>query len=225
MQLSNSNIDAIRETLKNIYFRAIALGLDSVEVNNFVYRVSGDEILLLDYTGQETRLIVPDWFDGVAATISSEYSVVAEVREIVLTKRVRIIYENAFINWILLTSIKAPGVEVVEEGAFSSLDVLVEVDMPYLKRLGENAFASCICLSVFSSKKIEYLGKRALSETNLRFISLTALKDAGEESLSYNTELRTVILPSRKFRLVGGMFKNCSKLSNTTIIYTDTLDS
>lgn len=214
----------IREQLKDIYYRALLLGLDKVTVDNFTYKVSGDDIILLDYKGSDIYLYVPDWFDGVAKsdTLDSD-STIFEVKEIVLTKRVKIIYEDAFINWNLLCSIKAPGVEIVEKGAFCSSDVLVEVNMESLKRVGENAFAYCICLSLFDCKKIEYLEKRALSTTNLKFISLTNLKEAGSECLSDNSELRKVILPFRKFVAGEGMFRNCVKLNTINTINTDTI--
>lgn len=207
-------VNEIREMLKRVYDRSLAFGLDKAEVDDFIYKVDNNEIILLNYIGKEETLLVPDWFDAVEEDVSINEDCVFSVRQVFFTERVKRIGARAFCTWFNLTSISAPGVQVVEKSAFSSLEVLVEVEMPALKVVKRRAFEDCICLSEITTNNVEFLGVSALSNTSLRSIDLTSLVVAGRECLANNHVLKTVKLPNRKFEANAGMFKNCTNLEN-----------
>jgi hypothetical protein len=119
-------------------------GLLFCDPTNFEYAVSGDNAIIMRYTGSETRVVVPSTIYGI---------------------RVSAIGKHAFASSAVETVVLASGIAQIEEGAFASCYALREVTLPQsLKTVGDLAFHDCGVLSTVNfGDGLESIGKQAFS--------------------------------------------------------------
>lgn len=201
---------ATRQHLIEFYERSIALGMEEVVLDDYIYKVDGEEIVFQGYVGEDEKLIVPDWFDRVEVC---DRHINAKVKEVEFGDAVKVIGKIALISWYHIERIKAPGVVCVCKDAFSGLTNLQTVEMENLEVIEDNAFLGCEKLKSITMDRVKIIGFRAMSETGLVSISLPSLEKARNQAFADNQYLTRVVLPVHRFKPSPFMFCECFMLS------------
>lgn len=171
-------------------------GLLFCDPTNFEYAVSGDNAIIMRYTGSETRVVVPSTIYGI---------------------RVSAIGKHAFASSAVETVVLASGIAQIEEGAFASCYALREVTLPQsLKTVGDLAFHDCGVLSTVNfGDGLESIGKQAFSyDRALTDVALPdSLRSIGDSAFEGCIGLTQINIPAHISHLPEGVFYYCDRLA------------
>lgn len=152
--------------------------------NGLVYYDDGEEYVLLDYLGEESRVVFPATVKGRSYhffNFALQYN--ETIRHIVLEEGITAIPDKAFYDVPNLESVQIPnGVRSIGECAFMYCDSLSTVNIPSsVESIGDGAFVHCLGLNYLRIPgTVKTIGENAFQSCyNLYQVEL----DAGIESI------------------------------------------
>lgn len=205
----------------------------------FFYEMTDDKIVILEYTGKETRCVIPQEIEGYpVTTIGSGAFYGKYVKELAIPDSVTTIEESAF-YLALLKSIQLPkSVESVHVNAFSGCpnleSITVDKNNVHYKSFDGVLFnKKQTVLHVFpQGRGGSYTVPNGVVEINARaFYEREALQNLiisdsvvkiGEYAFRFCTSLETVQLPRGLREIPHGCFEGCSSLKTIVIPQTVT---
>lgn len=176
---------SLREYLITLYLRNIALGIEESEYNNYkyVYNADADELVITEYISNDERVVIDGAFDSIGSCCFS-YD---ELKEVVLHKNIKNIYEACFLS-SGLEKINLENVRHIGNSAFALTNLDGDLDLRCCETLGSDAFLYTnvknikfgnfihICKTAFSGAydltdvyfKNVYFEERALAESKIK---------------------------------------------------------
>ena len=202
--------------------------------------------VLIGYTGTDTEVSIPDYFDGGCVTkiAASAFSGNTNITSLNLSKLTTIIGEGAFEGCTNLNSISGSGVTEIETNAFKNCSSLTTISMTSVLTIGERAFLGCTSLSslklskattiganafensgitTFTSSNLTTIGDNAFINTPIQTISLSTVTHIGEKAFAYCNSLTDITLTDSIIALGDSAFANCENLASVTLTGVTTL--
>lgn len=171
----------------------------SVCAEDFAYKIVDNEVVIVDYTGEETEIAVPDTIDGYAVTRIGDMA-----------------FSSAAI-----TAVDIPeGVEEIGTDAFWNCTKLERVNLPdSITRIEKNAFANCRSLKEIKlPEKLEFIGHGAFVESGLTRIVIPESVSVTENcTFQKCMSLEEVILPEGLTVIPANFCYGCESLKNVNI--------
>lgn len=137
----------------------------TTDENGFVFYVDGDEVILVDYIGEETDLIIPNGVTKIGDWALS--GAVLELTSVTLSDSVEVIGERAFSghNGTLIKVVCGTGLREIQECAFQQCDMLEEIILnSTLEKIGRDAFTMTKINPSYDREPIDgiYIGEHFL---------------------------------------------------------------
>lgn len=196
--------------------------------------------VLIGYTGTDTEVTIPDYFDGgcVAEISASAFSGNTNITSVTLSKFTATIGEGAFEGCTNLISVSGSGITDIEANAFKNCSSLTTISMTSLVTIGERAFWGCTSLSSlklskaaiiganafegsgitqFTSSALSKIGDNAFISTPIQSIDLSTVTKIGEKAFAYCNNLTTVTLSDTITALGNYAFTDCENLESVTL--------
>ena len=192
-------------------------------VDGFQFYIDGARIYLLGYVGSETKLTLPESYDGEDYEIYS-YAFYGHqtLESVVIPEGVTFIGEYAFYQCARLTDVTVTApVNIISDYTFTWCRSLVSVDLPdSVMRIGDSAFAECHELvDMKLPGGLKAIGKQAFSECHdLVDLSLpNGIQSIGEYAFSHCHSLTDLVIPEGVTDLSRNTFFWCSALTSVTL--------
>ena len=180
----------------------------------FDYVVSGDCIILTDYKGADTEVIIPDMIDGYRVErFDNIFSKKKSIRSVVIPHGITSINSSAFDGCSSLTSVEIPdSVMSIGEKAFYNCSCLTGIEIPEgVTSIGGNAFYNCSSLTSVYITDIE-------AWCNISFGNYSSNPLFHAKNLYLNNELVTKLaIPNTITEIKSYAFSNCSGLTSVVI--------
>ncbi len=182
----------------------------TTDENGFVFYVDGDEVILVDYIGDETDLIIPDGVTKIGDWALS--GAVLELTSVTLSDSVEVIGERAFNGQKLKKIVCGTGLREIQKCAFQQCSDLEEVVLnSRLEKIGRDAFAMTKISPSYDREPIDgiYIGEHFLrpAYSAKSFIireGTVLLEDASIFVVSgYNYEYDWVVIPKSVVSIGG----------------------
>lgn len=162
------------------------------------------------------RLILPDTITEIGEGLCAGNST---LREVILSKNIKKISNNAFVNCKKLEKINLENVENLGTNSFYNCESLIELNLDKLAILGPNSLRNCINIIQLNLPNIKGIYNNALSDNdNLQTVNFgTNLIYMGIEIFRNCISLDNVYIPEGIIDIKDGMFENCKKLNTIHI--------
>jgi hypothetical protein len=131
-----------------------------------------------------------------------------------------VIPQGRFNGVVYLTSVIIPeNVTAIEANAFNRCTKLLSVKLPSgLKSIGAAAFVGVPVTSITIPKQTETIGERAFFNTGLETITFKGDDvELGVRCFQNNSNLKSVVLPSKQENLPDYIFRGCTSLESITL--------
>lgn len=135
----------------------------SIDENGYILYVDGDTVLLMEYTGNETSLILPV---GISEVYACAFKGCSALTNIIIPNGVAKVGNGAFLDCSALTSIIIPNsVTSIGWSAFSGCSALTSVTIPNgVTNIDGNTFFDCSALtSITIPNGVTMIGGSAFS--------------------------------------------------------------
>lgn len=137
----------------------------ATDENGFVFYVDGGEVILVDYIGEETDLIIPDGVTKIGDWALS--GMVLDLTSVTLSDSVEVIGERAFNghNGTLKKVVCGTGLREIQKCAFQQCDMLEEIVLnSTLEKIGRDAFTMTKISPSYDRNPIDgiYIGEHFL---------------------------------------------------------------
>lgn len=137
----------------------------TADENGFVFYVDGDEVILVDYIGEETNLIIPNGVTKIGDWALT--GAVVKLTSVTLANSVEIIGERAFNGQLgtLKKVVCGTNLREIQECAFQQCDMLEEIVLnSTLEKIGRNAFTMTKINPSYDREPIDgiYIGEHFL---------------------------------------------------------------
>lgn len=198
--------------------------VEATEVYDFTYQIENQSVIITNYTGNETEVIIPSSIEGYPVTTIGQSAFYGNktIKSVTIPIGITTIEDYAFNGCIYLESIVIPeGVTSIGKNAFYDCRELKNVILPQesLISIESAAFSSCSKLSdIILPDSITTLGSsafyacRSLSNINIPK-GLTTIEDYVFEL----TGLTNVDIPSNITSIGKEAFSGCEVLTDVTI--------
>ena len=202
------------------------LNVSHKETDGFVYSLSGGQATVLEYTGEEEKVVIPAELDGrpVVGIAEKAFYKNGEITSITIKSDADnfTIGAQAFYDMDMLVSVTLPdGVKTIPEHAFSGCDSLTEVTMGNgVEEIGAYAFSECPALAnIYISKSS---GGSGADDTNYNSrVNMTmpsSLKTIGEYAFydsinASSVSNRKIILSAALTEIGNNAFYGCNKIA------------
>ena len=189
--------------------------------NGYVIYYDGKVKALINYTGNETKLTIPDDITELNCFALSDCYNITSVT-FGENSQLTSIGEGAF-NWCeSLESITIPdSVTSIGEGAFCCCAKLTSITIPDgVKSIGNHAFAGCSALeSITIPDSVLNIGDSAFAEcTALESITIPgSVLSIGYSAFEECTALKNITIPGSVLSIGDNAFKECTALESATI--------
>ena len=189
--------------------------------NGYVIYYDGKVKALINYTGNETKLTIPDDITELNCFALSDCYNITSVT-FGENSQLTSIGEGAF-NWCeSLESITIPdSVTSIGEGAFCCCAKLTSITIPDgVKSIGNHAFAGCSALeSITIPDSVLNIGDSAFAEcTALESITIPdSVLSIGYSAFEGCTALKNITIPGSVLSIGDNAFKECTALESATI--------
>lgn len=218
------------------------LWIQNAAEKNFSYEVYDDHVELLEYSGNEKNIVVPDTLMGKPVTVLKKRCFYGNrgIKTVRLGRNIREIEEDAFKFCFGLEHVTGKAeLETISESTFSGCLKLKTVAVGnHVKRIEKMAFWRCYVLnSIGKQPELEYIGLRAFKEAGIlndfqipehAEVEREALYDSSwlysrkEEFVvlgagclvAYNGDLEIVEVPQGVTKLDGYVFTYCAASEN-----------
>lgn len=231
----------------NINNSIVTWGVEGVDVNfEYAYQVDwGDKIIILEYMGNGTTVVVPSEIEGKIVTKIGENAfynnntiknitipdTIVEIRDsafefskiesIVLSKNLTRIGKRAFKDAGNLRNIVLPDrLLYINDNAFENCDNLININLPNsLLSLGEFAFSYCDQLeSITIPKYINFVPRYAFAGCrNLSTVNFHEKLITIEEGAFIDCYFKSVDLPNSLLYIGASAFRECHLLESINI--------
>lgn len=173
--------------------------------------------VLIGYTGTETEVTVPGYFDGgaVLKVGASAFSGNTSIKKITLNSATTTIGEGAFEGCTSLTSVTGTAVTSIEAEGFKDCTSLTTLSMSSLLTIGERAFSGCSALNTLRLTKLNNLGDYAFENSSINTLTATRLTTIGKGAFS-GSAIKSVSLTSVT-TIEDNAFENCDYLTELTL--------
>lgn len=137
----------------------------TTDENGFVFYMDGEEVILVDYIGEETDLIIPNGVTKIGDWALS--GAVLELKSVTLSDSVEVIGERAFNGQLgtLKKVVCGTGLREIQECAFQQCDMLEEIILnSTLEKIGRDAFTMTKISPSYDREPIDgiYIGEHFL---------------------------------------------------------------
>ncbi len=189
--------------------------------NGYVIYYDGKVKALINYTGNETKLTIPDDITELNCFALSDCYNITSVT-FGENSQLTSIGDGAF-NWCeSLESITIPdSVTSIGEGAFCCCAKLTSITIPDgVKSIGNHAFAGCSALeSITIPDSVLNIGDSAFAEcTALESITIPdSVLSIGYSAFEGCTALKNITIPGSVLSIGDNAFKECTALESATI--------
>ena len=189
--------------------------------NGYVIYYDGKVKALINYTGNETKLTIPDDITELNCFALSDCYNITSVT-FGENSQLTSIGDGAF-NWCeSLESITIPdSVTSIGEGAFCCCAKLTSITIPDgVKSIGNHAFAGCSALeSITIPDSVLNIGDSAFAEcTALESITISdSVLSIGYSAFEGCTALKNITIPGSVLSIGDNAFKECTALESATI--------
>lgn len=189
--------------------------------NGYVIYYDGKVKALINYTGNETKLTIPDDITELNCFALSDCYNITSVT-FGENSQLTSIGDGAF-NWCeSLESITIPdSVTSIGEGAFCCCAKLTSITIPDgVKSIGNHAFAGCSALeSITIPDSVLNIGNSAFAEcTALESITISdSVLSIGYSAFEGCTALKNITIPGSVLSIGDNAFKECTALESATI--------
>ena len=189
--------------------------------NGYVIYYDGKVKALINYTGNETKLTIPDDITELNCFALSDCYNITSVT-FGENSQLTSIGDGAF-NWCeSLESITIPdSVTSIGEGAFCCCAKLTSITIPDgVKSIGNHAFAGCSALeSITIPDSVLNIGDSAFAEcTALESITIPdSVLNIGDSAFAECTALESITIPDSVLSIGYSAFEGCTALKNITI--------
>ena len=184
----------------------------------------GNTIVLMQYTGNDTEVTVPDSVQGMPVTVIGEKAFWGNtvVRTVHLPEGLKLIGAYAFGRCVRLETIRIPPtVEKIDVAAFSGCALLTEITFPSrVTRIANQMMENCQSLKkVILSSGVIYIGAKSFMNCgSLESAELpTTLYKIGVMAFSNCRSLKEIRIPEGVNEIEPGAFSNCSSLKQAEL--------
>lgn len=159
--------------------------MEKLEYKHFKFDVVNDDMTLMEYTGEEENVVIPDEIQGQAVTVIGDGSFTfssdsSKILEVVLPKYLEVIGSFAFSSCPSLKTIKIPEhFKEFHRNAFFQCTSLEEIHFPKsVEKIPETTFLMCDSLKrVTCDNEKTKISPRAFGyKNNLEDVSFSILK-------------------------------------------------
>ncbi|HOJ49051.1 MAG TPA: leucine-rich repeat domain-containing protein [Bacillota bacterium] len=220
-----SSCDWVKE-----YFKENILGLtedvkpegyiESKENDLFKYDVCRDGIVITEYKGEDTTVIIPEYIDGrpVISIWSLAFYNNNIIEYVTLPRTLQRIEASGFYYSNKLKEIVIPdSVTYIGDRAFAWCTAMTSVTLPSgLTEIPNYAFNECSSLTkIIIPPKVTSIGVRAFSWcTSLTRVEIPdSVRSIGENAFMNCSSLEYVIVPDSTTEFGQTIFKNCPQLT------------
>lgn len=167
----------------------------SKNTNGFQYKEQGRGYTIVDYTGNETDLIIPSFYEGkpILSISAMSFQSCISLKSLEIPDSVSLIGYQAFANCINLKTVTIPDNAIT---------------------IASDAFAGCTNIEKVNAPltSVYYIPKNNIKE--LEILSGADIKDSAFENYS---NLEKIILPETATAVGDKAFKGCAKLSQISL--------
>ena len=194
------------------------------ESGDFLFYTYGDTNILLGYTGDSPKLVLPDTYNGKSYRIYSfAFCNNKNLVSVVLPKSVRSIERGTFYNCSNLKSVEIPnGVVFIGDKAFAYCSSLISLKIPdSVTTIGSSAFRYCTDLKYIdlSDSLRNIYPCTFLYCSNLSSIKIPGkIKNIGNFAFQFCSNLKDVTIPQSVEILGAGAFEYCHNLNVITFL-------
>ncbi|MFI3255705.1 MAG: leucine-rich repeat domain-containing protein [Eubacteriales bacterium] len=179
--------------------------MDEKELEHFKFKVKKGQMTLVEYTGEEEKVVIPDEFQGQAVTVIGKESFCfgkANCVEVVFPKSLEVIETCAFENCADLKIIQFPNtLREIRQDAFCNCSSLEEVIFPSsLEKVVTSAFYGCTSL------------KKAVAESENTKIAPSAF-DRAENLVDVSFSILKKLPVKDQVRILGNLLDKFSTLA------------
>ena len=190
----------------------------------FRWGKQGSTIVLLQYTGSETEVIVPDKVLGmpVVAIADRAFFGNTSIRKITLPSGLKLISSYAFSRCVHLEKIQIPStVAKIDLAAFSGCSQLKEIEIPgNVLRIPNSMMENCQSLKrVVLSQGVQHIGAKSfLNCSSLETVELPeSLLKIGVMAFCRCISLKEARIPEGVNEIEPSAFSNCSSLKQVEL--------
>lgn len=169
----------------------------------YQYNEEYEGIEILEYTGEEKKIIVPETIEGIPVTVIEEYAFFyTDVKKLILPESIKVLKEHAIADCEKLESIVLPkNLIKIEKAAFAGCTKLKSIKLPSgLTEIPGSTFSGCTALKkiviptnvvsigceafigcshmekvvIPKDSKLEFIDEGAFSQTDISEIKLPA---------------------------------------------------
>ena len=190
--------------------------------DGFVYEILEEEVTIVDYTGDNTEVIIPTEIGGYPVkSIGDNAFFATQITAVDIPNSVKYIGNYVF-NYSNITSITIPeSVLSIGEQSIARCSKLTTINIEDgIEIIGEMAFAYCpLVTSISIPDSVTNIGGGAFAEcTSLASITIPdTVTDIGAYIFEGCSNLETVILPQTMTSIGYSTFAGCSSLTSITI--------
>ncbi len=174
---------------------------------------------LVGFTGTEDVVSVPQYCNGavVKSVASTAFSGNEIIREVIFSKYLLTIEDNAFDGCTSLEKVEAPGVTTVYSDSFNGCTNLTSVNLSSLNKIPDELFMGLTKLVDLNLSALKIIGKRAFYNcTSIKTIKAPSLTTV-DESAFENSSIET--LTATNLSSIGYMAFYKSNLNTATYNY------
>ena len=205
---------AFCKNYKNSSSKSATYTKNSVDASMFVI---DENDVLIGYTGTDTEVSVPGYFNGgcVTKVASTAFSGNTDITSVSFSKYVTTIGENAFEGCTSLASVSGSGVTEIETEGFKDCSSLTTVALPLTVTIGDNAFESCTSLTSLTVSKATTIGTRAFENSGITTITGSKFTSIGDYAF-YGSGIENISL-SAVTSIGSNAFAYCENLASVTL--------
>ena len=220
---NNSSLDIVAGATTHGYVAYYATEVITGNSSDFVFTTENGVHKLIEYTGSDTDITLPDDYNGESYEIAEDaFSNCTNITNITIPNNVTSIGGSAFHSCTSLTNVTiGNGVTTIGEAAFNNCTGLTSITIPNsVTTIGDYAFQYCSGLtSITIPNSVTTIGNSAFYGcSGLTNVTIgNGVTTIGEAAFADCSNLTSIEIPNNVTKIGVAAFANCSSLANIEI--------